>query len=96
MIELVVPEAATGHALLDDDRLSLRREMVGRCVFELDGQLHDGLRIAEQLSEDSAGPAILVNDVTGKSGDKRIVDVYMHQGGQQRSVSEGVERPLPE
>ena len=95
MIELVVPEAVSGHALLDDDRLSLRREMVGRCVFEFDGQLADGLRIAEQLSEDSASPPVLVNDVTGKNGGKRIVDVHMHQGGHRRSVSEGIERPLP-
>jgi hypothetical protein len=95
MIEIVVPDALTGHALLDDDRLSLVREMVGRCVFELDGPLDAGLHIAEQLSEDSPSP-VLVNDVTGESGDNRIVDVYMHQGGRRRSVSEGVERPLPE
>lgn len=95
MIELVVPDAMTGHALLDDDRVSLVREMVGRCVFEFDGPLDGGLSIAGQLSEDSAAP-VLVNDVKSENRDKRIVDVYMHQGGQRRSVSEGVERPLPE
>lgn len=96
MIELVVPDAMTGHALLDDDRFSLAREMVGRHVFAFEGPLDEGLSIAEQLSEDSPGPPVLVNDVTDESKDKRIVDVYMHQGGRQRSVSEGVERPLPE
>ncbi len=96
MTELVVPDAMNGHDMLDDDRLALTREMVGRHVFAFDGPLDEVLSIAEQLSEESRGNPVLVNDVTEESDDSRIVDVYMHQGGRQMSVSEGVERPTPE
>lgn len=96
MIELVVPDALDGHAQLDDDRLSVAREMVGRQVFSFDGPLDDALTLAEGLSEDSRGNPVLVNDVTAESEDTRIVDVYMHQDGRQMSVSEGVERPRPD
>jgi len=93
MTELVVPDALDGHAKLEDDRLSLTREMVGRRVFAFDGPLDDALSLAEQLSEESRGNPVLVNDVKDKTEDARIVDVYMHRGGRQMSVSEGVERP---
>lgn len=93
MIELVAPDALDGHAVLDDDRLTPTREMVGRRVFAFDGPLEEALALAEQLSEDSRGNPVLVNDVTDKTEDTRIVDVYMHRGGRQMSVSEDVERP---
>lgn len=93
MIELVVPDALDEHEQLDDDRLSTAREMVGRQVFAFDGPLDDALVLAEALSEKSRGNPVLVNDVTERMEDARIVDVYMHQGGRRMSVSEGVERP---
>jgi hypothetical protein len=96
MIELVVPDALDGHEQLDDDRLSMAREMVGRRVFAFDGPLDDALAFAEALSEDSRGNPVLVNDVTERTEDARIVDVYMHQGGRRMSASEGVERPPPD
>ncbi len=96
MIELVVPDALDEHPALDDDRLSSTREMVGRRVLAFDGPLDDALALAEQLSEESRGNPVLVNDVTDRTDDLRIVDVYMHQGGRQMSVSEGVERPRPD
>jgi hypothetical protein len=96
MTELVVPDPLDGHSALDDDRLSLSREMVGRRVFAFDGPLDDGLALAETLSEESRGTPVLVNDVTSETDDVRVVDVYMHQGGRRMSVSEGVERPQPD
>lgn len=96
MIELVVPDALADHTQLDDDRLSVARELVGRLVFSVDGPLDDALALAETLSAESGGAPVLVNDVAEQTGDTRIVDVYMHQGGRQVSVSEGVERPLPD
>ena len=96
MIELVVPDALDGHEQLDDDRLSMAREMVGRQVFSFDGPLDDALALAEELSEESGGNPVLVNDVMEKTEETRIVDVYMHRGGRQMSVSEGVERPRPD
>lgn len=96
MIELVVPDAFDGHPQLDDDRLSVAREMVGRQVFSFDGPLDDARALAEGLSEDSRGTPVLVNDVTETTEDARVVDVYMHRDGRQMSVSEGVERPRPD
>lgn len=92
MIELVVPEDLSDSGQLEDERLSACREMVGREVFSFDGSLEDAKALANELSEDSREP-VLVNDVTDQTDEHRIVDVYMHQGGQERSVSEGVERP---
>jgi hypothetical protein len=96
MTELVVPDALDGHAMLDDDRLTMDREMVGRRVFAFDGPLDEVLALAEELSEESRGNPVLVNDVTEETEDARVVDVYMHQGGRRMSVSEGVERPRPD
>lgn len=93
MIELVVPNALDGHAQLGDDRLCIAREMVGRQVFSFDGPLDDALALAEDLSAESQGNPVLVNDITAETDDARVVDVYMHQNGRQMSVSEGVERP---
>jgi len=95
MPELVVPDALDDNDLLDDDRLSPTREMVGRRVFSFDGPLDAVLDLAEKLSAESRGQPVLVNDVTAESDEGRVVDVYMHQGGQRRSVSEGVTRPAP-
>jgi len=53
------------------------------------------LDLAEKLSAESRGQPVLVNDVTEETDEGRVVNVYMHQGGQRRSVSEGVERPSP-
>jgi hypothetical protein len=96
MIELVVPDALAEHAQLDDDRLSVAREMVGRQVFSFDGPLDDALALAESLSEESGGAPVLVNDVAKQTDETRIVDVYMHQDGRRMSVSEGAERPVPD
>ena len=95
MPELVVPDALDGHDLLDDDRLSPTREMVGRRVFSFDGPLDAVLDLAAKLSGESRGQPVLVNDITTETDEGRIVDVYMHQGGRQMSVSEGVTRPSP-
>jgi hypothetical protein len=95
MPELVVPDALDGHALLDDDRLSPSREMVGRRVFSFEGPLDAVLGLAAKLSAESRGQPVLVNDITAETDEGRVVDVYMHQGGQQRSVSEDVMRPSP-
>jgi len=96
MPELVVPDALDDHPSLNDDRLSLNREMVGRRVFAFEGPLDDVLALAEELSSDSRGNPVLVNDITSETDETRIVDVYMHQGGRRMSVSEGVEQPLPD
>ena len=96
MIELVVPDSLDGPDQLDDDRLTLDREMVGRQVFVFDGPLDAARALAEDLSTESRGNPVLVNDVTDEAEDVRIVDVYMHQGGRQMSVSKGVERPRPD
>jgi len=93
MPELVVPDAASSHSRLDDDRLTRTREMVGRQVFAFDGPLEEVLALAEELSGEVNGAPVLVNDVTGQSEDTRTLDVYMHQGGRRMSVSEGVEKP---
>jgi hypothetical protein len=95
MPELVVPDALDDHDLLDDDCLSPSRDLVGRRVFSFDGPLDEALALAEVLSGESGGQPVLVNDVTAETDDGRIVDVYMHQGGRRRSVSEDVERPSP-
>lgn len=94
MIELVVPDSLEDHSRLDDDRLSLTRELVGRLVFAFDGSLDDALPLAARLSEDATDP-VLVNDVISRSDGTRVVDVYVHRGGRQLSVSEGVEQPHP-
>lgn len=96
MIEVVVPDVFDGHDQLDDARLSLDREMVDRHIYAFDGPLDEALALAEQLSEKSQRDPVLVNDVTSESKEARVVDVYMHQGGRQVSVSEGVERPRPD
>lgn len=96
MIELVVPDALNGHAQLDDDRLSLDREMVGRSLFSFDGSLDEALALAKELSEENRGDPVLVNNVRSETSQGRIVDVYMHQEGRQLSVSKGVERPQPD
>ena len=93
MIELVVPDALDGHEQLDDDRLTLDREMVGRQVFLIDAPLDAARALAKDLSAESRGNPVLVNDVADKTADARVVDVYMHQAGRQRSVSMGIERP---
>lgn len=93
MIELVIPDVLEDHTQLDDDRLSEVREMVGRRVYTFDGPLAEGLTVAEQLSDDARNQPVLINDVTSKTGDMRTVDVYVHQNGQQMSVSKGVDRP---
>jgi hypothetical protein len=95
MPELVVPDALDPSSRLDD-RFSLRREMVGRRVYAFDGPLDEVLALATELSEEVNGQPVLVNDVTDETDDTRIVDVYVHQGGRQMSVSEGVERPPPD
>lgn len=92
MIEIVVPEDLTDSDDLDDDRISALREMVGREVFSFDGPLEDAKQIASAVSAGGREP-VLVNDVTDQTDEQRIVDVYMHQGGQERSASKGVERP---
>lgn len=92
MIEIVVPEDLSDNDHLDDARISPCREMVGREVFSFDGPLEDAKQIASAVSADGRAP-VLVNDVTGQTDEQRIVDVYMHQGGKERSVSKGVERP---
>jgi hypothetical protein len=93
MPELIVPDALPANVLPDDDRLSLSRELVGRRVFSFDGPLDAVLTLAETMSAESRGQPVLVNDVTAETDEGRIVDVYMHQGGERRSVSEGVPRP---
>ena len=95
MPELVVPDALDGHALLDDNRLSLDREMVGRRVFTVDGPLAEALALGEQLSAESRAQPVLVNDIIAEAADSRTVDVYLHRDGRCISVSEGVERPQP-
>lgn len=95
MPELIVPDALDDNDLLDDDRLSLSRELVGRRVFSFDGPLDAVLDLAEALSAESRGQPVLVNDVTAETDEGRTVDVYMHQGGQRKSVSESVSRPAP-
>jgi hypothetical protein len=92
MTELVAPDALDGHSLLDDDRLSLSRDMVGRRVFAFDGTLDEAFSLAEALSEEVRGQPVLINEVTDETDDARIVDVYMHRNGQQMSVSNGVEK----
>lgn len=96
MIELVIPDALADHPKLADDRLSEVREMVGRSVYIFDGPLNEGLTVAEQLSSDAPSQPVLVNDVTNATEDMRTVDVYVHQNGQQMSVSRGVDRPRRE
>lgn len=93
MPELVVPDTASGSSLLDDERLTRTREMVGRQVFAFDGPLEEVLVLAEQLSAEIQGPPVLVNDVTDQTEETRAVDVYMHQNGRRMGVSEGVEKP---
>jgi len=96
MIELVVPDAVDVSSRLDSTHYSLHREMVGRRVFAADGPLEEVLALAEELSEDTGGEPVLVNDVVGQGEDTRRVDVYVLRGGHRLSVSEGVERPRPE
>ena len=95
MPELVVPDTLAENDLPNDDRLALARELVDRRVFSFDGPLNEVLKLAENLSGESRGRPVLVNDTTAETDEGRIVDVYMHQGGQRRSVSEGVPRPSP-
>jgi hypothetical protein len=94
MIELVVPDSLEDHSRLDDDRLSLTRELVGRLVFGMDGTLDEARAFATHLSEDATEP-VLVNDVVSQTEDVRVVDVYVHRNGRPLSVSEGVEQPHP-
>jgi len=94
MIELVVPNSLEDHSRLDDDRLSLTRELVGRLVFGVDGSLDEARAFAALLSEDAREP-VLVNDVVSQTEDVRVVDVYVHRSGRRLSVSEGVEQPHP-
>lgn len=95
MIELVIPESLLGADVLDDDRLSAVRTMVGRRVFAVEGTLEDAQRLANAVSEAGREP-VIVNDVTDRTEETRVVDVYMHQAGRQQSVSKGVERPRTE
>lgn len=95
MPELVVPTGLQSHPALDDDRLALHREMVGRHVYAFDGPLDESRTMATTLSEDASAP-VLVNDVTETTDDTRTVDVYMHQGGREQSVSKGVTQPRPD
>jgi len=76
MIELVLPDALEGNGTLNDDRLSLMREMVGRRVFAFDGLLEEVLTLAENLSEESRGSPVLVNDVTSKTENTRRRSVH--------------------
>lgn len=96
MIELVVPDALDDHPTLDDGRLSVARELVGRQVFSFKGSLEDALALAETLSTEHRVAPVLVNHITAELDDARVVDVYMHRGGRRMSVSEGVERPRPD
>lgn len=96
MIELVIPDGLEDHTLLGDERLSETREMVGRHVYSFDGPLNEGLALAKQLSGDVPSQPVLVNHVTNETKDMWTVDVYVHQNGQQMSVSKGVDRPRRE
>lgn len=94
MIEIVVPDSNEDE--LADERLSIHRQLVGRTVYAFDGPREDALSLAAELSENTGGAPVLVNDVASQTDDSRTVDIYMHRDGQRMSVSKGVERPLPE
>lgn len=96
MLELVVPDALGDHPALNDDRLSMAREMVGRQVYTFSGPLEEGCDRAAALSEETSGPPVLLNEITEQTSDTRVVDVYMYRNGQQMSVSSGVEKPRPD
>ena len=96
MLELVVPDALGDHAALDDEAVSLTREMVGRRVYTFSGTLEEGCDRAAALSQESDGPPVLVNHITEQTSDTRVVDVYMYRNGRQMSVSSGVEKPRPD
>jgi len=95
MFELVVPDALDAEVPADD-RLSPVREMVGRRVYAFEGPRAAAQELAATLSEASGGPPVLLNVVTEQTSGRRIVDVYMYRGGQQQSVSRGVEKPTPD
>lgn len=93
MVELVVPETIGDVPHLDDNRLSLTRDMVGRRVFVFEGDVAAARSLASDLSEETEGAPVLVNDVRSQTEASRTLDVYMHRDGQPMSVSEDVERP---
>lgn len=96
MLELVVPDALGDPAVLNDDRLSMTREMVGRRIYTVTGSLEEGRELAATLSEETGAPPVLLNDVTEQTPETRVVDVYMYRNGRQMSVSAGVEKPRPD
>ena len=96
MPELVVPDALGDHPALNDDRLSIAREMVGRQVYTFSGPLEEGCELAATLSEETGGPPVLLNDITEQTPETRVVDVYMYRNGRQMSVSANVEKPRPD